>query len=55
LNSRRELFATPYQSSNKAMEDTKTWAPAPVAFRNLPRTAGGFPLMSAMQALVSSK
>jgi hypothetical protein len=48
-------LATPYHSSNSAIEETATGSPPVSVARNRRRTPGGRPLMIAMQALVSSR
>lgn len=49
------LFETPYQSSKATMDEIKIMLPAWIAFWNRARTDSGFPLMTAIQAFVSSR
>src|SRR5713101_645617 len=55
LDSPRALFPTPYQSSKATTAETKTLLFAATAFSKRMRIGGAVPLISAMQAFVSSR
>src|SRR5882672_3040642 len=55
LFSGRVLLAIPYHSSKRTTEETNATDPELSPFSNCVRTEAGFPLISAMHALVSSK